>query len=352
MSLKFNNIKDIIIKYYIKFSDNIDNDIIIDIFNDNINNYLSNPLYCRTIGQYYMYKVKDYDNAFKYYKFAEENGIMDAYFSLGNYYVHVNNIDEAIKYYNLGIENNVLECISNLGHLYHYNLNDPTKAEEYYLMGCEKKHIVSMYYLCSFYMGKQHIEKSLQYCNMAIDYFNTMNNINNNVNDIFTNLIIGNIYGIIGCIYYNKHNFNEAMKYLKLGYEKENLVSTFYISDYYNHKMSKNLDEYFKYVREFKKIYDKCCEDIIKCNKQLFIHRLIMTYVSNNIPYVLSDKLFLEYMHGVCKYYYNINIDNDIDNLITKYKTIIDIFKNIKCDSKICKYNTDNNELSTLEKNE
>ena len=306
----FTDVAQIKSKYYISlFDDDVNGNILLDIFNGNLDNYTDNPVYYRTIGLYYKFVLEDNESALKYLKLAEENGNINVYYSLGNYYHDLKQTDEAIKYHELAVSNNIIDSARNLGYIYEYDMNDFEKAKSNYLKAAEKGDTFAMSHLSSLYIKQNKMVDAIKYCKMAIELGDSR------------------ACGNLGHIYFEHNrgvrNYEKAMEYFRLGYSRADLLSTYYLSRHYR-TVEYNLDEYFKYVRDFKKQKEYTCKQIIENVKEHCIYDLTVSFTISSYKLNPSSEIFMEFVKNICKHYYDYDI-NDSDNAIEGYNKCITI---------------------------
>jgi hypothetical protein len=86
------------------------------------------------------------------------------------------------------------------------------------------------------------------------------------------------------------------------------------------------LDEYFKYVRDFKKQKEYTCKQIIENVKEHCIYDLTVSFTISSYKLNPSSEIFMEFIKNICNHYYDYDInDSDSDNAIEEYNKCITI---------------------------
>ena len=172
----------------------------------NLNIYLS-------IGICY-YNLEKYDKAINYFllsyqndKHKKDNVLL--YYIAEYYYNIKKNYSLSKKYLLLSAKHGNINALDGLGIYYENKIKDIDTALRYYNLACTYNHPASQLNLGNYYYSKGNYDESLKY------YFLAINNKQSN------DKLIGLAYYNIGKHYdSNVINFNKAIKYLKLSFEK------------------------------------------------------------------------------------------------------------------------------------
>jgi TPR repeat protein len=190
----FTSLQEISNKLSISFDeiDNMNKNIIINIFNGNTNNYINEKdtdmNIANYIAMYYNNIKKNYQLMEKYYMIAIEKGNSSAMNNLACYYRDQKKYEMMEKYYMMAIEKDNSYAMNNLACYYRdikFNYDNMIK---YYTMSIKKNNTTAIYNLGLYY---HYIE--FNYTLMKKYYMMTItNNINENINNMI-NIEINNI---------------------------------------------------------------------------------------------------------------------------------------------------------------
>ncbi len=118
--------------------DNIDESVLINIFNGNFDTDTTDMYILNYIGLYYLVVIKDNEMAKKYYLNSIEQGHHKAMFNLGSYYQNIEKDYTMMeKYYLMAINLGNINAMNNLA-TYYENIKDYVKMEKYYMMAIKK----------------------------------------------------------------------------------------------------------------------------------------------------------------------------------------------------------------------
>ena len=95
-------------------------------------------------GNYYRYKIKDYDSMKKYFLMAIELNNVFAMQNLADFYQDEKDYDSMKKYYLMAIELKYLIAMVNLAYFYQYIEKDYDSMKKYYLMAIELTEPIAM----------------------------------------------------------------------------------------------------------------------------------------------------------------------------------------------------------------
>ena len=127
------------------------------------------------LADIYHYHLKNYDKAIEYYTKRIEDNDKNAIDQLAWVYKKLGNFEKSKSLFEWAIKEGEIESIWSLANLYAYNLQNYTKAEEYYLLGIEKGNedcLNSLAWL--YYEQKKAIKKeeALHYAQQSIKHKN------------------------------------------------------------------------------------------------------------------------------------------------------------------------------------
>lgn len=212
---QFKSLKDITNKFpENSFSDDTDEEIVLKIFNQEINeSEITEEKYLNVYAMYYMSYDKyneaklileqcisndsndsqrkktllnyasclqhenNFDKSIDIYKsLIEKYKYVDAMHNIANIYKDKKEHEEAIKYYEMAIENGLNISYYSLGLVY-LSLNKFDKAIEMFKIGVEKKIIYCMFSLGVYYSVINNEEEMLKYFSMAVNFEDGRNTI-------------------------------------------------------------------------------------------------------------------------------------------------------------------------------
>ncbi len=116
-------------------------------------------------------RLKDFNNAIKYYLLAIEKGDDNAIYNLALlYHTELKDFDNTIKYYLLAIDKNYVDAMNNLALLYETEFKDLDNAIKYYLLAIDKNYDNAMNNLALLYETEfKDFDNAIKYYYLAIE---------------------------------------------------------------------------------------------------------------------------------------------------------------------------------------